>query len=99
MKQSKLLPVLFYNVLPELKHVVYNPITLTAVCKLNGSHVVSRTVAQVIELNSKEPNNGFCLGKVRGELETLLLFSAGVSVCADLPMGGPGWWWVQKFTG
>lgn len=32
-------------------------------------------------------------------METLLLFSAGGSMCTDVPMRGPGWWWAQKFTG
>lgn len=31
-------------------------------------------------------------------METLLLFSAGGSMCTDVPVGGPGCWWVQKFT-
>lgn len=81
----ELLPILFYCVLPELKCVAYNPITRIAVCKLNGSNAVSRTIAQIMEFsNSKVLKNGFSLYKMRRETQTLLLFSAGGSVCIDL---------------
>lgn len=40
------MPFLFDGVLSELKCMVYNPVTLIAVYKLNGSNAVSGTIAQ-----------------------------------------------------
>lgn len=52
--ENKLLPFLLDGVLSELKCMVYNPVTLIAVCKLNGSNAVSRTIAEMIKFSNSK---------------------------------------------